>query len=94
MANFNQNPSGQANVSLNLPSLAFVASGTGIWNQPNYVWGGGSTVTLTLTGSIPQFTVLARALGSATTVSSSAASGLFTPNEQSAAKRLGAWPSP
>jgi hypothetical protein len=33
-------------------------------------------------------------LGSVATVSSSTAAGVFTLNEQSAAKRLGAWPAP
>lgn len=93
MANFNQTPSGQANVDLALPSLAFVAtSSNGTWNQPNYSWGGGNTVSLALTGSSLLFIALTRALGRATAVSSSSASGLFTPNEQSAAKRIGEWP--
>lgn len=92
MANFNQTPSGQTSIDLSLTSLGFVASGTGTWNQPNYAWGGGSTVSLTLLGSSLLFVTLARALGRATSISSSATSGLFTPNEQSAAKRLGEWP--
>jgi hypothetical protein len=94
MANFDQTPSGQANVDLVLPSLAFVAtSGTGTWNQPNYDWGGGNTVALTL-GGAPSITMPAGLLGSVATVSSSTAPGIFTLNEQSAAKRLGAWPAP
>lgn len=93
MANFNQTPSGQANVDLALPSLAFVAtSGNGTWNQPNYSWGGGNTVTLTL-GSAPSITVPAGLLGSVVTVTSSTAPGIFSLNEQSASKRLGVWPS-
>jgi len=51
MANFNQTPSGQTSIDLVLPSLAFGVNGTGTWNQPNYAWGGGSTVTLTLGGA-------------------------------------------
>lgn len=90
MADFNQTPSGQTNVTLSLPSLAFSVNGTGTWNQPNYAWSGGSTVALTL-GSA-SITLPGRLLGSVATVSTSTASGIFTLNEQSAAKRLGAWP--
>ena len=93
MANFNQTPSGQANVDLVLPSLAFGVNGTGTWDQPSYAWGGGSTVTLTLGGAL-SITMPAGLLGSVATVSSSTAPGIFTLNEQSAAKRLGAWPTP
>ena len=94
MANFNQTPSGQANVDLVLPSLAFGVNGTGTWNQPNYAWGGGSTVTLALGGTTTNLLVPAALLGKNASVSTSDANGMWTLQDQLAAKRASAWPSP
>ena len=95
MANFNQTPSGQANVTLALPSLAFSANGTGTWNQPNYAWGGGNTVALALGGTGGTTTNLlapAALLGKNASVSTSGANGMWTLQDQLAAKRASAWP--
>lgn len=78
MADQNQSPASQASVSLSGITFPLQSSGT-----PTYRQGGPLSVTL-----------LAKALGSATTASSAGVSGLFTLNEQCAAKRLGAWPGP
>jgi hypothetical protein len=96
MANFNQTPSGQASVDLVLPSLAFGVNGTGTWDQPNYAWGGGSTVTLTLGGGTTTTNLLTPAalLGKNASVSTSGANGMWTLRDQLAAKRASAWPSP
>ena len=96
MANFDQTPSGQANVDLVLPSLAFGVNGTGTWDQPNYAWGGGSTVTLTLGagGTTTNLLTPAALLGKNASVSTSDANGMWTLRDQLAAKRASAWPSP
>ena len=94
MANFNQTPSGQTSIDLVLPSLAFGVNGTGTWDQPNYAWGGGSTVTLTLGGAGTTTNLLTPAalLGKNASVSTSGASGMWTLRDQLAAKRASAWP--
>jgi hypothetical protein len=92
MANFNQTPSGQTSIDLILPSLAFGVNGTGAWDQPNYAWGGGSTVTLTLGGATTNLLTPAALLGKNASVSTSGANGMWTLRDQLAAKRAGAWP--
>jgi hypothetical protein len=93
MANFNQTPSGQTSIDLVLPSLAFGVNGTGTWDQPNYAWGGGSTVTLTLGGgTTTNLLTPAALLGKNASVSTSGANGMWTLRDQLAAKRASAWP--
>ena len=91
MANQNQSPASQASVTLSGITFPLTLAGTPTLQvlPPLELIVVGGSLSLA-----PAITVLARALGRATAVSSSTASGLFTPNEQSAAKRLGAWPTP
>lgn len=91
MATINQSPAGQTSVSLSGIVLDSIdASGTPFWQSRKIV--GSASVQIQLGGE-QTVALLGRAIGTVSSASASSASGLFSLNEQSAAKRLGSWPS-
>ena len=96
MADFNQSPAGQVSTAIPFTGMQPIASSANpVWQVP--AWPqvssvGSVAIDLGAMGGAPSITMPAGLLGSVATVSSSTAPGIFTLNEQSAAKRLGAWP--
>lgn len=89
MADQNQSPASQASVTLSGITYPLTLAGTPtvqVLPPLELIVVGGS---LSLA---PSITMPAGLLGSVATVSSFTAPGIFTLNEQAAAKRLGAWP--
>lgn len=93
MADQNQSPASQTSVTLSGITFPLTIAGTPT-RQAAPVLSlnvAGASITPTI-GGASTITLLGRALGTAATVSTSGASGLFTLNEQCTAKRLGSWP--
>lgn len=89
MADQNQSPASQSSVTLSGITFPLTIAGTPTQSAL-------PPLSLTVVGAslsmAAPITVLAKALGCATATSTAGASGIFTLNEQAAAKRLGAWP--
>lgn len=89
MPDQNQSPASQASVALSGLTFPLTIAGTPTWSALPPL---SLTVAGTSLSMAAPITMLAKALGRATATSTAVASGIFTPNEQAAAKRLGAWP--